>query len=199
MTAKNYIFVRYALIIVVLYGLKGKQVNCITEDEEFLLLVIWACVIWVWFDCLWKDGYKILEWLFRPGSKSSCAHSWEMLEETEQAQSVPLLSETSRCRQVEPGSACSKKKVLYSFTLFETRGQQRGIIPAMLSRASSHVLFLADYKPGFTKCKDWHTKSDHLPIILLLPEAIRERSTSLTQSQKLSGQSVLNKVLHWKR
>lgn len=153
-------------------------------------------VAWVWFECSWVYAYEILKGPFRPSSKSSCwyscGHSWEMFEEIEWAPRVPLFSEASGYRQVELGSAgsisgrgkyCRKKYCI--LLLFETR-KNRGIIPAMPSRTRSHVLFLAEYKLGFTKCKDCHTKPDHLPIILLPVEAIRERSTSLTHSQKLT-------------
>lgn len=79
------------------------------------------------------------------------------------------------------------RKKYYIILLFWNlkQGKQRGNIPAMLSKASSHVLFLAEYKLGFTKCKECHTNSDHLPIILLPTETIRERSRGLTHSQKL--------------
>lgn len=125
---------RYELIILMSCGLKGKQVNCITEGEKFLLLVIWGCTIWVWFNCSWKDGYKILEWLFRPSSKSSCGHRQERLEETEQAQSVPLFSETSRCRQIEPDLTHSvsgrvtyyrKKSIVFFYSLWNERKTER--------------------------------------------------------------------------
>lgn len=168
-------------------------------------MVTWACVIWVWFDCSWKDGYKILEWLFRPSPESSCGHSWEILEEAELAQSVPLFLETSRCRQVEPGSACSrsgrgkyyrKKYCILLLFLKQKEGREGSFLLRFQGQAAMFC-FLLSISRDLQNVRS--AALNQITIILLPTEAVRERSTSLTHSQKLSGQSVLNKVLHWKR
>jgi len=186
-----------------LYGLKGKQVNCIKEGEKFLLLVIWAFVIWVWFDSSLKDGYKILEWLFRPSSKSSCGHSQETLKETEQAQRVSLFSETSKCRQVEPGSTCSvsgrgkyyRKKYCILLLFLKQEENREGSFLLCFQGQASMFCFVLSISWDLQNVS---TKSDLLPNILLPTDAIRQRNTSLTHSQNLSEQSVLNTVLYWK-
>lgn len=187
-------FLRYALIITMLHDLKGKQVNCITEVETFLLLVKRAYFIWIWFNYSWKDSYKFLEWVFRLGSKSSCRHKSINVWGNRTGINGLIIF---RNKQLQAGrnrldmqhvwwkEVLHKKYCIILLFWNLKRGKQRGNIPAMLSKASNRALFLAEYKLGFTECKECHTKSDHLPIILLPAEAIRERNRGLTHSQKL--------------